>query len=40
LLAEFKYNILWNESFGEVGFLVYPSNFKRKNKSLACPAIK
>jgi hypothetical protein len=40
LFAEAKYNVLWNESFGEVGFLIYPSNFKRKNKSLACPAIK
>ncbi len=34
--AEAKYNILWNESHGELGVMVYPSFFgiKTKNK---CP---
>ena len=29
VFAEFKYNILWNESYAEVGFLFFPGNLKR-----------
>ena len=36
--AELKYNIIWKESFAEVGFLVCPAYFKSKKKS-KCPDI-
>ena len=36
--AELKYNIIWKESFAEVGFLVCPRYFKSKKKS-KCPDI-
>ncbi len=33
--AEGKYNVLWNESYGEAGILFYPFN-KRSKKVLKC----
>ncbi len=36
VFAEGKYNILWNESYGEIGVLIYPYN-KRSSKALRCP---
>jgi hypothetical protein len=40
LFAEARYNIIWNESFGEIGLLIYPMHFKKRNKSLSCPKVK
>ena len=40
IFAEARYNILWNESFGEFGILIYPGNIKGRNRSLACPGVK
>ncbi len=40
LFAEARYNILWNESFGEFGILIYPGNIRGRNKSLSCPGVK
>ena len=36
--AEIKYNILWEESYGEFGVMIYPFNDKRKRKN-NCPKI-
>lgn len=36
--VEGKYNILWNESYGEVGLLFYPAYIKI-NKRNSCPKI-
>ena len=36
LFAEVKYNILWQESYGEVGLLFCPAYIK-KNKNTRCP---
>ncbi len=40
IFAEARYNVLWNESFGEFGILIYPGNITGRNKSLACPGVK
>lgn len=39
LFAEAKYNVLWNETFGEIGLLVFPGII-RKNRYSSCPKIK
>jgi hypothetical protein len=39
LFAEAKYNVLWNETFGEIGLLVFPGTI-RKNRYSSCPKIK
>lgn len=37
--AEVKYNILWDETYAEVGLLIYPGFIKLKKKN-SCPVIK
>ena len=38
VFAEVKYNILWKESYGEIGLMVYPFNTKQPRKN-NCPKI-
>jgi hypothetical protein len=36
--AEIKYNVLWEESYGEFGVMIYPFN-DRKNRKNNCPKV-